>query len=115
LLPLFSYAAVCWWRDALHVPAARIENDVKHDPDQFDAATVAARVPRMLGEHPGNRLLAHLATNCALRYGCANARNLFYGRCQCPVPVAPSCNAAGTGCISAQPDAPNASPQERLA
>jgi wyosine [tRNA(Phe)-imidazoG37] synthetase (radical SAM superfamily) len=114
LLPLFSYAAVCWWRGALHVPAARVESDVKHDPDQFDDATVAELVPRRIGSHPGNRLVAHLGSNCALRYGCANARNLFYGRWECPIPIAPSCNAACIGCISAQPDAPIASPQERL-
>jgi len=114
LLPLFSYAAVCWWRGAFHVPAARVESDVKHDPDQFDEATVAAHVARRLGAQPQNRLVAHLGSNCAIRYGCANARNLFYGRWECPIPIAPSCNAACIGCISAQPDAPIASPQERL-
>jgi MoaA/NifB/PqqE/SkfB family radical SAM enzyme len=58
--------------------------------------------------------LQHLADNCALRYGCANAKNLFYGRWECPVPLAPSCNAACIGCISAQPDAPISPPQDRL-
>jgi wyosine [tRNA(Phe)-imidazoG37] synthetase (radical SAM superfamily) len=115
LLPLYSYAAVCWWRDAFHVPAARVEADVKHDPDQFDAASIATLVPERIAAHPGNRLLQHLGGNCALRYGCANAKNLFLGRFECPVPIAPACNAACVGCISAQPDAPIPSPQERLA
>jgi pyruvate-formate lyase-activating enzyme len=115
LLPLYSYAAVCWWRDAFHVPAARVESDVKHDPAQFDAATVAARVPELIARHPGNRLVRHLGENCALRYGCANAKNLFLARWECPIPIAPACNAACVGCISAQPDAPIPSPQERLA
>lgn len=115
LLPLYSYAAVCWWRDAFHVPAARVESDVKHDPEQFDAERIAALVPERIAAHPGNRLVQHLGENCALRYGCANAKNLFLGRFECPVPIAPACNAACVGCISAQPDAPIPSPQERLA
>ena len=115
LLPLFSYAALCWWKGAFHVPAARIEADTKHDPDQFDEATLAQRVARMKARHPENRLVDHLSRNCALTYGCANAKNLFYERWECPVPLAPACNAACVGCISAQPDAPIPSPQDRLA
>lgn len=115
LLPLFSYAALCWWKGAFHVPAARIEADTKHDPDQFDEAELATRVARLKERHPDNRLVDHLSRNCALTYGCANAKNLFYERWECPVPLAPACNAACVGCISAQPDAPIPSPQERLA
>jgi pyruvate-formate lyase-activating enzyme len=114
LLPLFSYAAVCWWRGAFHVPAARVESDVKHDAAQFDGATLAGLVPKMFAKHPDNRLVKHLGENCALRYDCANAKNLFYERWECPVPIAPACNAACVGCISAQPGAPIPSPQERL-
>jgi len=114
LLPLFAYSALCWWRGAFHVPAARVEIDVKHDPAQFDDAALPARVGRMRARHPGNRLVAHLADRCALRYGCANAKNLFLERWECPVPLAPACNAACVGCISALPDAPIPSPQERL-
>jgi pyruvate-formate lyase-activating enzyme len=114
LLPLYSYAAVCWWRDAFHVPAMRVESDVKHDAAQFDGATLATLVPQLFARHPGNRLVRHLGENCALRYDCANAKNLFYERWECPVPIAPACNAACVGCISAQPDAPIPSPQERL-
>ncbi len=115
LLPLFSYAAVVWWRGRFHVPAARVEADVKHDPDQFDERELARRVRKLRARHPQNRLVAHLSGNCALTYGCANAKNLFYERWECPVPMAPACNAACIGCISAQPDAPIPSPQERLA
>ncbi len=114
LLPLHCYAAVCLWRDELCVPAARVESDVKHDPGQFDDAALPALVARLRERHPRNRLVDHLGANCALRYGCANAKNLFHGRWECPVPVAPACNAACVGCISAQPGAPIPSPQERL-
>ncbi len=114
LLPLFTYAAVCWHRGKFHVPAVRVERDVKHDPAQFSDRTLQAHVRRLRTNHPKNRLLQHLAENCALKYGCANARNLFYGRWECPVPVASVCNAACIGCISAQPDAPISPPQDRL-
>ncbi len=115
LLPLFSYAALAWWKGAFHVPAARIEADVKHDPDQFDEVELAQRVALLKARYPDNRLVDHLSRNCALTYGCANAKNLFYERWECPIPMAPACNAACIGCISAQPDAPIPSPQDRLA
>jgi molybdenum cofactor biosynthesis enzyme MoaA len=114
LLPLYSYAAVCWYRGEFHVPALRVESDVKHDPDQFSDAKLRQLVSRLCKRHPKNRLVAHLADNCALRYGCANAKNLFYGRWECPIPLSPTCNAACIGCISAQPDAPISPPQDRL-
>src|SRR5262249_3941610 len=115
LLPLYAYAAVCWYRGQFHVPAIRVESDIKHDPDQFSDSKLKKLVQRLRQKHPVNRLVRHLADNCALRYGCANAKNLFYGRWECPIPLAPSCNAACIGCISAQPDAPISPPQDRLA
>jgi wyosine [tRNA(Phe)-imidazoG37] synthetase (radical SAM superfamily) len=114
LLPLYTYAAVCWYRGKFHVPALRIESDVKHDPAQFSERRLRQLVRKLLQKHLRNRLVQHLADNCALRYGCANAKNLFYGRWECPIPLAPSCNAACIGCISAQPDAPISPPQDRL-
>jgi len=114
LLPLYTYAAVCWFRGKFHVPAIRIEPDVKHDSDQFSDRKLKQLVRRLRKRHPKNRLVEHLADNCALRYGCANAKNLFYGRWECPIPLSPTCNAACIGCISAQPDAPISPPQDRL-
>jgi pyruvate-formate lyase-activating enzyme len=113
-LPLRSYAAVCWWRGRFHVPAARVESDVKHDPDQFDDAALPARVARLRERFPDNRVVRHLGENCALRWGCANAKNLFHERWECPVPVAPACNAACVGCISSQPGSTLPPPQDRL-
>ncbi len=113
-LPLFAYAAACWYRGRFHVAGMRVERDVKHDPSQFSERALAAHVRRLTAKHPTNRLVRHLAENCAIKYGCANARNLFYGRWECPIPVASVCNAACIGCISAQPDAPISSPQDRL-
>jgi len=115
LLPLHAYAAVCWYRGEFHVPAVRVEQDTKHDPAEFSDRQLGRHVARLRRRLPKNPLVEHLAENCALRYGCANAKNLFYGRWECPIPIAPACNAACVGCISAQPDAPIASPQDRLA
>jgi wyosine [tRNA(Phe)-imidazoG37] synthetase (radical SAM superfamily) len=92
----------------------RIEHDVKHDPDQFSRGKLRSHVRTFCKRHSNNRLVEHLAENCALRYGCANAKNLFYGRWEAPIPMAPACNAMCVGCISAQPDAPIPSPQDRL-
>jgi molybdenum cofactor biosynthesis enzyme MoaA len=114
LLPLHSYAAVCWYGGQFHVPAVRVESDTKHDPDQFTDRGLRQRVRQLRKRLPTNRLVEHLAENCAVRYGCANAKNLFYGRWECPIPLVPACNAACVGCISALPDQPIPSPQDRL-
>jgi pyruvate-formate lyase-activating enzyme len=115
LLPLYTYAALCWYRGAFHVAAERVEADPKHAPASFDDAGLEARVAELRARHPRNRLVEHLGSKCALTWGCANAKNLFHGRWECPIPVASVCNARCVGCISAQPDAPIPSPQERLA
>lgn len=101
-LPLYCYCAVCWYREAFHVPALRVDDDPKHDPASFDISEVRSRVRRMLRKNPGNRLLAHHGLVCALRYRCPNAANLFLGRWEAPVAVSGSCNAACRGCISNQ-------------
>ncbi|HWJ89852.1 MAG TPA: radical SAM protein, partial [Flavisolibacter sp.] len=62
-----------------------------------------------------NRLVNHLANNCALTYHCPAARNYFIGRWECPVPSSPACNANCIGCISFQPeDETIVSTQDRL-
>jgi MoaA/NifB/PqqE/SkfB family radical SAM enzyme len=61
-------------------------------------------VQEKLKTYPNNRLVRHLAENCALTYFCPAARNYFLSRWECPVPVSPACNASCIGCISLQPD-----------
>ena len=69
----------------------------------------------MLAAYPHNRLVKHLAENCALTYECPAARNYFMGRWECPVPTSPACNANCIGCISFQPeDETIVSTQDRL-
>ncbi|MEJ7740138.1 MAG: radical SAM protein [Chitinophagaceae bacterium] len=114
-LPLFCYTAAGWYNDTFYVPAIRIENDIRQEYAGFDELKVRAGANHLLQRYPGNRLVNHLANNCALTYKCPAARNLFMGRWECPVPSSPACNANCIGCISFQPeDATIVSTQDRL-
>ncbi|MBS1585470.1 MAG: radical SAM protein [Bacteroidetes bacterium] len=102
-LPLFCYTATGWHNDKFYVPAVRIERDIRQECSGFDAGKVQEGVKHMLEAYPHNRLVKHLAENCALTYHCPAARNYFMGRWECPVPSSPACNANCIGCISFQP------------
>lgn len=102
-LPLFCYTAVGWLDNKFYVPAVRIEQDIRQEASGYDGTKVEAGVAHMLAAYPHNRLVKHLAENCALTYCCPAARNYFIGRWECPIPVSPACNANCIGCISFQP------------
>lgn len=115
-LPLFCYTATGWHNEKFFVPAIRIEPDIRQDCEGYDQKKVEAGTKQMLKAYPHNRLVEHLAKNCALTYHCPAARNYFLGRWECPIPVSPACNANCVGCISLQPDEETiVSPQDRLA
>lgn len=103
-LPLFCYTAAGWMDDKFWVPATRIENDIRQECGGFDDNKVKYGVEHLMEAYPHNRLVAHLANNCALTYQCPAARNYFMGRWECPVPASPACNANCIGCISFQPE-----------
>ncbi|RYZ17692.1 MAG: radical SAM protein [Chitinophagaceae bacterium] len=114
-LPLFSYVAVGWHNEKFYVPAVRIEQDIRQECGGFDDGKVQQGVSDLISAYPHNRLVAHLANNCALTYHCPAARNYFMGRWECPIPTSPACNANCIGCISFQPeDETIVSPQDRL-
>jgi pyruvate-formate lyase-activating enzyme len=114
-LPLFCYTAAGWYDEKFYVPAVRIENDIRQEFAGFDQQLVESGVNRMLSAYPHNRLVQHLANNCALTYQCPAARNFFMGRWECPVPSSPACNANCIGCISFQPEEETiVSTQDRL-
>jgi pyruvate-formate lyase-activating enzyme len=114
-LPLFCYTAVGWYDDKTYVPAVRIEPDIRQDCEGYDQQKVEYGVKQLIKAYPHNRLVNHLASNCALTYHCPAARNYFLGRWECPVPASPACNANCVGCISLQPDEePIVSTQDRL-
>ncbi len=114
LLPLYAYSAVCWYRGKFHVPAVQIDDDVKHDPSQFSLRKIEQLVQQRRKKSPKNRLVEHLGMNCALRYHCPNAQNLFLNRWEAPIAVSAACNAACVGCISEQPKNTVPSSQDRL-
>lgn len=114
-LPLFCYTAVGWLDDKFYVPATRIEQDIRQECAGFDEKKVESGVEQLLHAYPHNRLVTHLANNCALTYHCPAARNYFIGRWECPIPSSPACNANCIGCISFQPeDETIVSTQDRL-
>jgi pyruvate-formate lyase-activating enzyme len=114
-LPLFCYTATGWLNDKFYVPAVRIEQDIRQECSGFDHKKVEQGVEQLLKTYPDNRLVAHLANNCALTYHCPAARNYFIGRWECPIPSSPACNANCIGCISFQPEEETiVSTQDRL-
>jgi hypothetical protein len=114
-LPLFCYTAAGWLNNKFYVPAIRIEQDIRQECAGFDQNKVAHGVTQLLNAYPNNRLVDHLANNCALTYHCPAARNYFIGRWECPVPSSPACNANCIGCISFQPEEETiVSTQDRL-
>lgn len=114
-LPLFCYTAAGFYNDVIYVPATRIENDIRQECAGFDDKKVQYGVQQLVETYPHNRLVAHLANNCALTYHCPAARNYFIGRWECPIPTSPACNANCVGCISFQPeDETIVSTQDRL-
>lgn len=114
LLPIYAYSAVCWYRGQFHVPARRVDDDVKHDPAQFSLSKIKKLVEQRRRQFPTNRLISHHGSNCALRYGCPNAQNFFLKRWEAPIAVSGACNAACVGCISEQPPDTVQSPHDRL-
>jgi wyosine [tRNA(Phe)-imidazoG37] synthetase (radical SAM superfamily) len=114
-LPLFCYTAAAWYKGAFLVPAVRIEADVRQDPSSYQGQDVEEGVQHFTRHYPHNRLVKHLADNCALTYHCPAARNYFLGRWECPIPCSPACNANCIGCISFQPEEESiTSSQDRL-
>lgn len=114
-LPLFAYAPLGWKNDRFWTTAFRVDQDVRHDPAQFDPASLRLASSRVLRRFPENRLVQHLVRNCVRQYACPNAQNFLLGRWECPVPVSPACNSACAGCISEQKGSGVCSSQDRLA
>ena len=103
-LPLFCYTAVGFYDGEFMVPAVRIEEDIRQECGGFDPIQVENGIGQLLERFPNNRLVDHLAHNCALTYTCPAARNYFIGRWECPIPTSPACNSNCVGCISFQPE-----------
>jgi len=112
-LPLFPYTAA-GWSDGFVITAFRTDASNRQDPDMFNQDRIRQGIHQWREALPGNRLVDHLSNNCALRYGCPAALNLFQGREEAPLPTSPACNARCVGCISKQPCGSAPSPQDRI-
>ncbi|WP_246798650.1 radical SAM protein [Deferribacter autotrophicus] len=114
IYPLYAYTAVGWLNGKFVVPAIKVDKDNKWNPKLFDFTDkFRFRVEKLLSKYPNNRLYKQLA-KCALEYHCTAAKNVFYGRWECPMPTSPVCNSRCIGCISLQPAECCPSPQQRI-
>jgi hypothetical protein len=108
VLPLFRYFVTQLQVGLMinfYVPAIRIETRYTAGMCRLSIIKkVEQEVERLLKAYPTNRLVSHLANNCALTYHCPAARNYFMGRWECPIPSSPACNANCIWCISFQPE-----------
>ncbi len=104
VLPLYAYTAVGLSRGKFYTTAVRIDSDRRQDFEQFHFPNVKKKVAAFRRKYPDNRLVEHLAANCALTYHCRAAQNYFLNRWECPIPASPACNADCLGCISLQPE-----------
>jgi pyruvate-formate lyase-activating enzyme len=103
-LPLFCYTAAGWRGGEFYVTARRVEQDIRQECGGFDQLEINKGIAELSRAYSENRLVKHLADNCALTYNCPAARNFFMGRWECPVPSSPACNSNCIGCISFQPE-----------
>lgn len=114
ILPLYAYTAIGWYDDKFWTTAVRIDSDIRQDVSQFHMPIVNRSIDDMRKKYPENRLVEHLATNCASEYHCRAAQNFFLNRWECPIPASPACNATCLGCISLQEDEEVSSAHFRL-
>jgi len=75
VLPLFCYTAAGWYNYKFFVPAVRIEQDIRQDCEGYDQQKVESGVQQLLKAYPYNRLVNHLAKNCALTYHCPDRKS----------------------------------------
>ncbi|MFC1480333.1 radical SAM protein [Candidatus Omnitrophota bacterium] len=102
LLPLFSYAAVVFYRDEFYATGIRVDREKRQELKGMDPGVLRKNIKGFRKTFSKNRLVKHLET-CALVYGCPAAKNFFLKRYECPLPTAPVCNSRCIGCISHQP------------
>ena len=113
LLPLFSYAAVCLYKNKFHVTAIKVDREKRQDLRFMSMEKIKAGIKKTRKIFPRNRLFKHLE-KCALCYSCPAAKNLFLSRYEAPLPTSPYCNSRCIGCISYQPDKRCAVTQPRI-
>jgi len=115
-MPLFAYTAVGEIDGELVVPAIKVDDDSRWNPDLYDFSTdFDAKIDLFLKTAPKNNRLYDQLKQCASTYHCTASKNVFYPRWECPIPTSPICNANCIGCISFQQDDNCKSSQDRVA
>lgn len=99
LLPPFSYTATVWKDNQFKVAGKLIDDSSLFRPHHFNDSALEEKIKERLNKSPHNCLLRHLS-NCALKYHCYTAQNIFYKRWEGGLPTSPACNADCRGCIS---------------
>ena len=101
-LSLWAYTGVVFYDDQFMVPALRIDEDPRSDPEIHEnEEELETAIGQMRHVYHENRLVKQLQ-RCATEYRCLCARNFFLGRYEAPVPTTPACNARCAGCLSFQ-------------
>ncbi|MFZ9888865.1 MAG: radical SAM protein [Myxococcota bacterium] len=112
-LPLWAYTAVGYGRKGPVAALFLADETSRWSPDLYYQEGLKERVDARVAEDPDNRVLKQLA-QCATDYLCCCAQNVFYGRWEGAVPIAPACTAACLGCLSKDPEWNTPVPQKRL-
>jgi len=112
-LPLYGYTAVALYKDEIYAAALATDTPERWDPLNYNTRNLKKLIARTKKDLPRNPIIEHLA-NCALKWHCLTAQNIFYRRWEGGIPVSPNCNARCLGCISLQPSGCCPSPQERI-
>lgn len=101
-LPLFSYAAVCFYKGKFYATCLRVDRERRQDLRLMKINQIRKNVAKFRKIFTHNRLVRHLE-RCALVYGCPAAKNFFLQRYEAPLPTSAICNSRCLGCISYQP------------
>lgn len=112
-LPLWGFTAVGDYEG--HKVAALFQGDElsRWDPPLYNLPELGQGIAERLQAHPDNAVLQQLS-KCSKDYNCHCSQNIFYGRWEGALPIAPSCNAACLGCLSREPEWDAPVPQYRL-
>ena len=103
-LTLWAYAGASIINGKFHVPAIRIDDDIRSDPKFHENhEELETEIKKTTADFKNNRLVKQLA-RCSTEYNCLCARNFFLSRFEAPIPSSPSCNSDCAGCLSYQKD-----------
>lgn len=99
-LPLFAYGAVGYADNRFWICATKVDSDQRQQFSRIPAMRINQLAKNLRRQYRNNRLINHIISACALKYGCPAAKNFILGRYEAPLPTSMNCNAHCLGCIS---------------